>query len=111
MELILLTTYYSIGAATLRYLPCTQPNTSQWKLARLARLASLGLPKLKLSSLGAPNVPRYGMSLIANQERHLGTPLFRYIDCGLARPPKNNQARLGSELATQLLAKCLALAT
>ena len=46
--------------------PCTQPNTSQCKLTRLARLASLGLPKLKLSSLDAPNVPRYGMSLIAN---------------------------------------------
>ena len=67
MDLILLATYYySIGSSYTRYLPCTQPNTSQCKLARLARLASLGLPKLKLSSLGAPNVPGYGMSLIAN---------------------------------------------
>ena len=67
MDLILLATYYSIGSSYTRYLPCTQPNTSQCKLARLARLASLGLPKLKLSSLGTPNVPGYvpGMSLIA----------------------------------------------
>ena len=51
MDLILLATYYySIGSSYTRYLPCTQPNTSQCKLARLARLASLGLPKLKLSS-------------------------------------------------------------
>ena len=50
MYLILLATYYSIGSSYTKYLPCTQPNTSQCKLARLARLASLGLPKLKLSS-------------------------------------------------------------
>ena len=44
MDLILLATYYSIAlAATL--------DTSQCKLARPARLASLGLSKLKLRAI------------------------------------------------------------
>ena len=59
MDLILLATYYySIGSSYTRYLPCTQPNTSQCKLARLARLASLGLPKLELSSYRYTSAPQ-----------------------------------------------------
>ena len=51
MYLIYTYYYYSIASSYTRYLLCTQPNTSQCKLVRLARLASLGLPKLKLSKL------------------------------------------------------------
>ena len=46
MDLILLATTLEVAATLTRYLPCTQPNTSQCKLTRLAGLASLGPPKL-----------------------------------------------------------------